>query len=138
LAAPFDYRLRQPGVEGGVAGERELGVLVSRLQSRPLDLDRPLWEAHLIEALNPVRFAFHFKVLHHALMDGVGGSRGLQQMLSPDPTESGIRPMWAIGPSRSPDAPVANRSLIGRLGSVAGGVREGSKRWAASGWPPAI
>jgi diacylglycerol O-acyltransferase / wax synthase len=29
-------------------GQRELGVLVSRLHGHPLDLHRPLWEVHLI------------------------------------------------------------------------------------------
>ena len=153
FAAPFNYRLRSPALKAVApgfvelpddevdldfhfrhsalpppGGERELGVLVSRLHSRPLDLDRPLWEVHLIEGLSPVRFALYFKV-HHALMDGVGGSRRLQQMLSPDPTDTEVRPMWSIGPSPTPmpapDAAVANRSLIGRLGAVAGGVREG-------------
>ena len=161
FAPPFNYRLRSPALKAVApgfvelpddevdldfhfrhsalpppGGERELGVLVSRLHSRPLDLDRPLWEVHLIEGLSPVRFALYFKV-HHALMDGVGGSRRLQQMLSPDPTDTEVRPMWSIGPNRpsaahdatnahdATDAPVAGRSLVGRLGSVAGGVREG-------------
>lgn len=153
FAAPFNYRLRRPALKAVApgfveladdevdldfhfrhsalpppGGERELGVLVSRLHSRPLDLDRPLWEVHLIEGLSPVRFALYFKV-HHALMDGVGGSRRPQQMLSPDPSDTEVRPMWSIGPSSTPmpapDAAVADRSLIGRLGAVAGGVREG-------------
>ncbi|MGH8431484.1 MAG: wax ester/triacylglycerol synthase domain-containing protein, partial [Solimonas sp.] len=69
----IDYHFRhsalpQPG------GERELGVLISRLHSHPLDFSRPLWECHLIEGLEGNRFALYVK-MHHSLIDGVGGMR---------------------------------------------------------------
>ena len=51
-------------------GQRELGVLVSRLHSNQLDLHRPLWEMHLIEGLEEDRFAIYLKI-HHTLIDGV-------------------------------------------------------------------
>ena len=38
-------------------GERELGILVSRLHSNPMDFNRPLWEYHIIEGLERNRFA---------------------------------------------------------------------------------
>jgi WS/DGAT/MGAT family acyltransferase len=76
-------------------GERQLGVLVSRLHSRPLDLTRPLWEVHLIEGLTGGRFAIYIK-LHHALFDGIAGARLMQQMLSTDPADDELRPPWTI------------------------------------------
>ncbi|MFO7197119.1 wax ester/triacylglycerol synthase family O-acyltransferase, partial [Enterococcus faecium] len=53
-------------------GERELGVLTSRLHGQALDLRRPPWECQIIEGLEHNRFAIYLKV-HHALIDGVGG-----------------------------------------------------------------
>lgn len=91
----LDYHLRhsalpQPG------GERELGVLVSRLHSHPLDFSRPLWECHIIEGLDHNRFALYMK-MHHSLVDGIGGMRMLSRMLSPDPQVTDLPPPWAAG-----------------------------------------
>ncbi|MGX9672897.1 WS/DGAT/MGAT family O-acyltransferase [Mycobacterium sp. HM-7] len=80
-------------------GERELGVLVSRLFSRPLDPQRPLWEVHLIEGLDNGRFAWFFKV-HHGVMDGVGGMRRLGQLMDTDPESGELRAIWSL-PVRS-------------------------------------
>ncbi|HEX6572326.1 MAG TPA: wax ester/triacylglycerol synthase domain-containing protein, partial [Steroidobacteraceae bacterium] len=67
----IDYHLRHSALPYP-GGQRELGVLVSRLHSNPLDLDRPLWEIHVIEGLEGGRFALYAK-LHHSLADGVSG-----------------------------------------------------------------
>ena len=74
-------------------GERELGVLVSRLHAHQLDLSRPLWECHIIEGLENNRVAMYTK-MHHALVDGVGGMRILQQALSDSPNEK-CPPPWS-------------------------------------------
>ncbi|MDB5967790.1 MAG: wax ester/triacylglycerol synthase family O-acyltransferase [Hydrocarboniphaga sp.] len=91
----LDYHLRhsalpQPG------GERELGVLVSRLHSHPLDFARPLWECHIIEGLANDRFALYMK-MHHSLVDGVGGMRMVSRLLSPDDHVMNLPPPWAVG-----------------------------------------
>jgi WS/DGAT/MGAT family acyltransferase len=80
-------------------GERQLGVLVSRLHSRPLDMTRPLWEVHVIEGLAGGRFAIYIK-LHHALFDGIAGARLMQRMLSTDPSDTELRPPWTVGRKR--------------------------------------
>ena len=49
-------------------GERELGELIARLHSQPLDLSRPPWECTLIEGLESNRFALYIK-MHHSLID---------------------------------------------------------------------
>jgi diacylglycerol O-acyltransferase / wax synthase len=58
---------------------RQLCIQVARLHSRPLDMSRPLWEAYIIEGLDNIPglpkgcFAIYTK-MHHALVDGAGGS----------------------------------------------------------------
>lgn len=99
----LDYHFRHSALPWP-GSQRELGMLVSRLHSRPLDPTRPLWECHLIEGLEDYRFALYFKV-HHAMMDGVGGARRLAAMLTEDPEDLQLRPVWTIGPpSRRSDA----------------------------------
>ncbi|HEY5854311.1 MAG TPA: wax ester/triacylglycerol synthase family O-acyltransferase [Aldersonia sp.] len=98
-------------------GELELGNLVSELHSRPLDLRRPLWELHLIEGLAPNRFAVYLKI-HHSLIDGVSVMRLLMDMLSDNPDDTAITPIWTV-PATAP-APAGRRNA---LPSVSGVVR---------------
>jgi WS/DGAT/MGAT family acyltransferase len=87
----LDYHLRHSALPYP-GGERELGILVSRLHSNPMDMDRPLWEIHLIEGLHGGRFAMYGK-LHHSLADGVAGVGLLN--FSDDQKSSRTPPIWA-------------------------------------------
>jgi WS/DGAT/MGAT family acyltransferase len=89
----LDYHLRHSALPWP-GGERELGVLVSRLHRTQLDLAQPLWELHVIEGLHDDRFAIYMKV-HHSLMDGVAAIRTLRWALTTDPDRRDMRPMWA-------------------------------------------
>ena len=84
-AFDIDYHVRHSALPAP-AGERELGVLVSRLHSNPLDFRRPPWEMHVIEGLSGGRFAVYTKI-HHSLVDGYTGARLLQRGLSTDPDD---------------------------------------------------
>ena len=72
---------------------RQLCIQVARLHSRPLDMSRPLWEAYIIEGLDNIPhlpagcFAVYTK-MHHALVDGAGGSSFMAALhdLRPDPS----------------------------------------------------
>ena len=89
----LDYHFRHTALpEPG--GERELGVLVSRLHSNALDRSRPLWEIHLIEGLQRDRFAFYIKV-HHALVDNVNGVPMVMAALSDSVRDRKMPPLWA-------------------------------------------
>jgi diacylglycerol O-acyltransferase len=91
----LDYHVRHSALPHP-GGQRELGILVSRLHSHQLDLHRPLWEVHLIEGLEGNRFALYSKT-HHSLIDGVSGMRLMMRALSMDPSRRGMSPFWAVG-----------------------------------------
>lgn len=81
----LDYHVRRSALPSP-GGERELGVLVSRLHANPIDFSRPPWETHLIEGLKGGRFALYTK-MHHALIDGFTGNKILARSFSTDPSE---------------------------------------------------
>lgn len=117
----LDYHVRHSALPYP-GGQRELGILVSRLHSHQLDLHRPLWEVHLIEGLEGSRFAIYLK-MHHSLIDGVSGMRLMLRSLSSDPNDRGTPPFWTVGEgSRSPGADQNHDS--GLLGSVLGTARD--------------
>src|SRR4051794_33350877 len=53
-------------------GEAQLRALAGQLFGEPLDLDKPLWEIHLVDDVRGGRFALVAKI-HHALADGISG-----------------------------------------------------------------
>jgi diacylglycerol O-acyltransferase len=89
----FDYHFRHSALPAP-GGERELGLMVSRLHSNALDRFRPLWEFHLIEGLDKERFAFYLKV-HHALIDDINGIPMLLSALSSSAKNRDMPPIWA-------------------------------------------
>ena len=80
--------------------DAQLAELVARVQSRPLDRSRPLWEMYLVEGLSGGRFAIITKT-HHAMVDGVAAVDIGEVILDtrPDPRR---RPTDAWRPSREP------------------------------------
>ena len=140
VAAPFNRKLhsRLPGAMGASWVEddaldleyhvrhsalphpgrvRELLALTSRLHSHRLDRARPLWECHVIEGVEDNRFAVYIK-MHHALIDGVAGSRLLQSRMSTSAAEHQAPPWstyWVEGeraPKRSVPAKVARSAAV--------------------------
>ena len=120
FVAPFNLRLKNPVLKFALpmwqedfdldleyhvrhsalpypGGERELGVLISRLHSNPMDFNRPLWEYHVIEGLEKNRFAVYFK-MHHALVDGLAGLRMLQRSMSTRRDDLNTPALWSAHP----------------------------------------
>lgn len=73
----------------------DLMKLVSRLHGRLLDRTRPLWEMYLIEGLDGNRFGLYTKI-HHALVDGVGGMKMVDESFSRSPTDLNVKAPWMI------------------------------------------
>ena len=96
----LDYHVRHSALPHP-GGQRELGILVSRLHSLQLDLHRPLWEVHLIEGLEGNRFAIYSKT-HHSLIDGVSGMRLMMRALSSDPARRDMPSFWTVGAGERP------------------------------------
>jgi len=92
----IEYHLRHSALPHP-GGERELGMLVSRLHSQPLDLEKPLWECHLIEGLENRRFAIYWKT-HHAAVDGMSALKLINAWLSKDAQSKTSAGPWALTP----------------------------------------
>ena len=75
----IEYHLRRIALPA--PGDRRLlQEFVGRLVSRPMDMSKPLWEIYIVEGLEDGRWAYVGKA-HHVLVDGVGGSEMLVQLL---------------------------------------------------------
>ena len=121
-AIDLEYHVRHAALPWP-GGERELGELVGRLQSTPLDLARPPWECTIIEGLEGRRFALFIKI-HHALIDGVSGMKMLQRAMATDPeTSASLPPFWASG-SGAPRPQRAARPVAASMADVAAATLE--------------
>lgn len=72
------YHVRHISLPGG-GGVRELLDLCGGLFSAPLDRERPLWDATLINGIDEGRAALLMR-MHHAVVDGVGSIAILNAM----------------------------------------------------------
>ena len=81
--------------------DEQLCELVARIQSRPLDRHRPLWEMYLVEGLSQNRFAIITKT-HHAMVDGVAAIDIGQVILDTSPHTRELPPdTWRPTPEPS-------------------------------------
>ena len=136
-AIDLEYHVRHAALPWP-GGERELGELVARLHSTPIDLARPPWECTIIEGLNQDRFALFIK-MHHSLIDGVSGMKLLQRGMSQDPEKSlAIPPFWATGLPQKPERgtragplPTVTNAIAGAIGSLSVQVKSAPHLFAA-------
>ena len=120
----LDYhlqRVRLPG-DGSMA---ELHALAAQFAARPLDPERPAWEALLVLGVTGGQAAYLFKP-HHSLSDGIG----LLQLLDlahahgrePGPADDG--PMPKPRRQESPEGLLVNRLAAKVVNAPADAVRE--------------
>ena len=85
---------------------RQLCIQAARIHSRPLDMDRPLWEVYVIEGLDgveglpPGSFALLTK-MHHAAIDGESGAELVAAIhdFEPDARPPAPDKRWAPEPT---------------------------------------
>jgi len=81
--------------------DEQLEELVARIQPRPLDRNRPLWEVYLVEGLAENRFAIITKT-HHSLVDGISAVDIGNVLVDGNPTASeGVLTTWRARPEPS-------------------------------------
>ncbi len=97
---------------------RQLCIQTARLHARPLDTNRPLWEAYVIEGLDNVAgvpagsFALMTK-FHHAAIDGVSGAEISAAIHDISPEDSVKPPEDTWVPERFPtDAELLARTAV--------------------------
>lgn len=74
----------------------QLLAMVSRMHASHLDRAYPLWRTYIIEGLEGGLIATYSKV-HHAVADGVAGTRLTLRSMSADPATI-LPPPWAVPP----------------------------------------
>jgi diacylglycerol O-acyltransferase / wax synthase len=81
--------------------DEQLEELVARIQPRPLDRSRPMWEVYLVEGLAEDRFAIITKT-HHSLVDGISAVDIGNVLVDGNPTASeGVLTTWRARPEPS-------------------------------------
>ncbi|MGQ0502811.1 MAG: WS/DGAT/MGAT family O-acyltransferase [Panacagrimonas sp.] len=101
---------------------RDLLAMVSRMHANHLDRAYPLWRTYVIEGLEDGRIATYSKV-HHAVADGIAGTRLTLRSMSMDPTEV-LPPPWAVPPQGRRARPASLlTNPVGRAAGLAAGFR---------------
>ena len=107
----FDMRfhLRRSHL-GGNADVRQLLDHAAPIAMQAFDMDRPLWEMHLVEGLEGGRCAAILK-LHHAISDGVALVKMTECLIERGPEDEELPPR---SPSAKPSAINGSRAWVAR------------------------
>ena len=99
--------------------DQQLEELIARIQPRPLDRNRPLWEVYLVEGVAENRFAIITKT-HHSLVDGINAVDIGNVLVDGNPTSrGGVMSTWR------PRAEPSDAELV--VGALADAVRTPSQ-----------
>lgn len=126
---------------------RQLCIKVARLHSRPLDMNKPLWECFIIEGLDNIpglpegAFAIYTK-MHHSLVDGAGGQSFMTALhdLEATPPPAELLPVTEeeiYRPSRFSSLKLLGKAAINNVTSTVG-ITKGAvglaRELASTGW----
>ena len=128
----LDYHVRSARIPAPGTGQ-EMDRLVARLAEQPLERDRPLWQAWLLEGRADGRVAVLVKV-HHAVADGVAATALLASIMSTSPEVSDLGPpappRAEAVPGRSQLVLVALRESLADLRRLPAVIRDTRARMA--------
>lgn len=129
----LEYHLRRTAIPRP-GGAVELDTLIGRLMSTPLDRNRPLWEAWIVDGLSDDRWALVTKV-HHSLADGLAGMDLFMHVLDPMPGASAHHSLTRPPASHRP--PGRPRLVAGAVAAGLAAGRQTVRDIAAAGRHPA-
>ncbi len=94
----MDYHIKQHQLED-VSDKESLHQLVASLHEDRLDVDKPLWQYHLIKSNKGREFVIYIKI-HHMYGDGATLVRWFQAAYSEEISTENFVPVWAMENSR--------------------------------------
>jgi diacylglycerol O-acyltransferase len=109
----LDYHLRHYALPSP-GDDQQLMRLANVIHSQGLDLERPLWEYHIIDGIRGGRFAILGKQ-HHASVDGAGSMSMLETFFSSSIKASAVVAPWAEKANRKSKPVVAQQQAIRSL-----------------------
>ena len=111
-AFELDFHLRHVSLPAP-GGMRELLDLGQQVLAAPFDLDRPLWELHLVTGLREIGEAAVLMKTHHAVMDGMAAVELFKQVFdfSPDGDREDAGPVLAPAAERTSAADLTRVAL---------------------------
>jgi diacylglycerol O-acyltransferase len=117
-------------------GMRELLDLAQPILAEPFDLDRPLWELHVVHGLREVGEAALLLKTHHAVMDGMAAVELFTEIIdfAPDVDRAAMGTVPEPEPERTSAADLTRAALLRLPGTTARAVaRQASQAVGTAG-----
>ncbi len=113
----LDFHVRSIGL-APPGNDEQLATQISRIISRPLDRNHPLWEVYVIEGLEDGNCFATLTKVHHATIDGASGVELLTMLLDPSP-DAVYAPPAGIAPWVADAVPSQLDMFMRGLGNLA-------------------
>jgi len=97
----MEYHIKSHKVDD-ISDRQSLHELAANIHEQRLDVDKPLWQYHVIESPNAKEFAVYIKI-HHMYGDGITIVRWFQSAYKEQIDTENYAPFWAVNqPKRKP------------------------------------